>query len=117
MIDPLPFVDIESVHTRAVLNDALALRLAEYGVGALDVSVVRGPNRRMTRAIAQWAYTQTDDDGNPLFSGIRYLSKHGAHECWAVFDGTDIEERAARSIDVTQPELIEVARTFNLTVN
>jgi hypothetical protein len=57
----------------------------------LDVSTVRGSNRLLTRAIASWAYHATDESDEAKYSGIKYVSRLGHHECWAVFDGTPIQ--------------------------
>jgi hypothetical protein len=114
--DALPFVDVESPQTHAYLTAVMAPVLAGLAVDALDVGLVRGRNRLITRAIAAWAYAAADPDGAPLYSGLRYLSRLGEEECWAVFDGTDVQERARSPIERTNPDLDAVAQTFGLTV-
>ncbi len=114
--DALPFVDVESPQTHTYLTAVMAPALAGLGVDALDVGLVRGRNRLITRAIASWAYAATDPDGAPLYSGLRYLSRLGEEECWAVFDGTAVEERSRSPIERTNSALDAVAQSFGLTV-
>lgn len=68
------FLDVEAPETREGLRHELASILAFYGYDDLDVAVVRGADRRITRWIGQWAYDQSDERGNPMFAGVRYLS-------------------------------------------
>jgi hypothetical protein len=76
---------------------------------------VRGKNRLITRAMSSWAYWAADDDGNPRYSGARYLSRVLPNEeCWAVFDGTDIVENGRQSIQLNNPELRQVADMWGL---
>lgn len=86
-------------------------------IEALDVPTIRGYNRRLTRELARWIYTQIDEEGHPLYSGIRYISKHGDYECWALFDGTEVEEVSSLSVECRDNDLLHVARMFNLTVH
>lgn len=89
--DALPFVDVEHEDTWNVPEAAVAI---PAGVSHLDVGHVRGPDRLLTRAIAAWVYAQTDEEGKPLYSGLRYLSRTGDFECWAIFVGTTVLEVA-----------------------
>ena len=114
--DALLFVDVEAPQTHTYLTAAMAPVLAGLGVDALDVGLVRGRNRLITRAIAAWAYSAADRDGAPLYSGLRYLSRLGEEECWAVFDGTAVEERARSPIQRNNPDLDLVSQSFGLTV-
>ena len=109
----LPFLDVEDPRTHEYLTAAMAPPLAALGVPQLDVSDVRGRDRIVTRAIASWAYAARDVDG-PLYSGIRYLSRHGEHECWAVFDGTPLTETARTTIELTTPGFAAAIDTFGL---
>jgi len=67
----------------------------------------------LTRAIASWAYAAGDADGSQ-YSGIRYLSRLGEHECWAVFDGTPIIELERTTIELTNPAFTTVVDEFGL---
>jgi hypothetical protein len=111
------FVDIESVHTREALLPDFEPLLRFYGYPDLDVAVVRGHDRRVTRYISQWAYEQVDDDEHPLYAGIRYLSRLNSEwECWAVFDHVAIEELTRRPILATDATLRKIAKLYGLTV-
>lgn len=115
--DGIRFVDVESHRTRQTLRSELADVLVYYGCTDLDVSTVRGGDRRVTRWISQWVYDQVDETGRPYFAGIRYLSRlETTWECWAVFDDVVMTELEQRSIHRTDPALRRVARMFELTV-
>src|SRR5699024_10534404 len=110
----MPFLDVEHHATWNVLEEALEPRLS----GDLDVGAIRGPDRLLTRTIAQWAYAQVDEDGNGRFAGIRYMSRLGDFECWAIFDGTPVQEAAPpRTIERDDPVLRKVANAFELTIH
>lgn len=115
--DPLPFVDVESDATLTHLTKAMAEELDELGVTRLDVSVVRGPNRLLTRAIAKWVYTRVDEEGRPLYGGVRYLSRFQSHECWAVFNGAVVGTVRTSPITLFDSELTTVARDFGITLH
>ncbi|QJA00352.1 RES domain-containing protein [Leifsonia sp. PS1209] len=112
--DALPFVDIEDPDTHTFLTQAAPTALTGAGVSVLDVATVRGPNRRLTRAIANWLYTRTDDAGTPLYGGIRYMSRLGDYECWAIFEGTLVVPVDERRITVDDPELVAVANRHGI---
>lgn len=114
MVEPLPFVDVDAPHTHTYLTEHAAGDLLGLGLDNLDVATLRGPDRRVTRAVASWLYAQTTDDGTPEFSGIRYESRLGPYECWAIFDGTTVELADEERID-EQPELVEVMDAFGLS--
>ncbi|SHE25385.1 Hypothetical protein ACGLYG10_1601 [Actinomyces glycerinitolerans] len=85
--EPSPFIDVESSDAWPVLEDALAPELSLLGVSHIDVSIVRGSNRLVTRLLARWAYLASSASGEPAYGGVRYMSKLGPFECWAIFDG------------------------------
>ncbi|PRZ34799.1 RES domain-containing protein [Antricoccus suffuscus] len=114
--EPLSFIDIEAAATHTFLTGQLAAELTTLGINELDVAAVRGPNRLVTRLVAGWAYTASDEQGDPLYAGIRYVSRLGNHECWAVFDGTGVTQRRARTIDQNNPDLLRVAADFGLRI-
>lgn len=115
-IDPLPFVDVEHPDTHEFLTSAMAPQLDALGVGVLDVATLRGANRAVTRAISTWAYAATDYDGAPTYSGIRYVSRLGDHECWAVFEGTELQLRERSNLELTNTDLRVVATSFGLRI-
>jgi hypothetical protein len=110
------FLDIESMQTREALLPDLEPLLRFYGYEDLDVPVVRGHDRRVTRYISQWTYEQCDADQRPLNAGIRYLSRLNSDwECWAVFDRVPIEELTRRPILREDEALKRVAKKYGLT--
>jgi hypothetical protein len=112
------FVDIEALATREYLRKALALGLSALEVEDLDVAAVRGPDRRLTRLIARWAYQQVDDQDVPLYAGVRYLSRLNTDwECWALFDDTRIASQRIESIPVDDPELLKVCTRYGIHVH
>lgn len=115
-IDPLPFVDVEDPAIHEFLTSAMAPQLDALGVSVLDVATVRGPNRAVTRAISTWIYAATDSNGAPVYSGIRYMSRLGNHECWAVFDCTELQVRKRTRLDSGNAALERAARGFGLRV-
>lgn len=53
-----------------------------------------------------------------MYSGIRYMSRHGDYECCAVFAGTPVAEASPpRAIEANDADLLKVAREFGLTIN
>lgn len=115
-INALSSLDVEASESREHLQRELADDLASYDVHDLDVSVVRGANRLITRLIARWAYDQTDAAGAAMYSGVRYVSRLGDHECWAIFDGTIVEEVHRSRIKLSDPALQEVQSSFSLRI-
>jgi hypothetical protein len=112
------FLDVEALETREYLRGALALGLAALGYTDLDVAVVRGPDRRVTRLIARWAFSQVHEDGNPIFAGLRYLSRLKSDwECWALFDDVWMHHPRVESIPATHPALLSVAQDFGIHVH
>jgi hypothetical protein len=91
--------------------------LLQRDIAALDVAAVRGPSRLLTRGLATWIYSQTDARGRPRYGGIRYVSRLGDFECWAIFDGTTVEVIDEVSIEADDPALREVAELFRLDLN
>jgi len=114
--DALGFLDVEHPATHEYLTTEVALELAALAISVIDVGVIRGSNRLATRAVAAWAYAATDAEGNPRFSGIRYVSRLGDHECWAIFDGSDVREVARSPISRVDSDLQQIATSWGLTV-
>lgn len=110
------FLDVETPETQTVLTEELARELDELGVERLDVAVVRGQDRRVTRLLADRAYGAIDSAGRPAFAGIRYVSRLGDHECWAIFDRSRLEVVERRTITSSMAPLQSVASRFGLRV-
>jgi hypothetical protein len=114
----ISFLDVEAAETRAVLRVELGELLAYYGYTDLDVPTVRGGDRRITRWIGRWTYEQRDDNGRPVFAGIRYLSRLSTEwECWVVFEDVALEERERRPILRHEEALIRVASLYGLAIS
>lgn len=115
-VDALPFVDIEAPSSHTYLTQHAADVLLANGMQQLDVAAVRGPSRRLTRGLASWLYSRTDEHGAARYGGIRYISRLGDHECWAIFDGTDVRLINDLSIAATDTALCEIASIFALHI-
>lgn len=115
--DHRPFVNVEHPETHAVLKDELATTLANLGVEHLNVSSVRGEDRRVTREISQWVHDQVDPGDTCRYAGIRYLSKINSDwECWCLFDDCLLEPGILNPIPRDMPELQEAADLLSLLV-
>jgi hypothetical protein len=97
---------------------SLRLLSPRFELGDLDGAAVRGPDRRVTQMISEWAYMARDGE-KTRYSGIRYVSRLGSPwECWAMFEDDELEIEVIERVPVTKdmPELREVADLFGLTV-
>jgi hypothetical protein len=111
------FLDVEHLDTRERMRVELAQILSLLGYDDLDVATVRGGDRRVTRAISWWAHQYRDDEGRPLFAGVRYLSRlDNDWECWAVFDDVDLEELSRQPILREDHALLRVANHYGIRV-
>jgi hypothetical protein len=111
------FFNVQAPSNIKLLRTELRAILAILGHDDLDAVRIGGPDRRITRAISQWAWSQVDETDRPRFAGVRYLSRmRNDWEYWAVFDHVPIEERERQPILLTSPGLKEVADYYDLTV-
>lgn len=113
------FLDVESPDTHQFLRNELALGLSAIGSTDLDVAAVRGPDRRVTGLISDWAYMAADESVEPLYAGIRYESRlNSGWECWALFDDDELEIEVLETlpIDLELPALRRVGDLFELRV-
>lgn len=97
----------------------MALGLAALGYSDLDTGLIRGPDRRVTRLVANWAYQPMADVADELyrFAGIRYVSRlSNDWVCWAIFPGVELEQRQALPVEREMPALVAVAERFGLRV-
>lgn len=112
-----PFLDVEALETREALRIELAEVLALYGYSDLDIAVIRGSDRRVTRFISQWAWMQETNDRLPRYAGIRYTSRlENAWELWAVFEEVPVDVLAMSPIGRDDRDLNLVAKQYGLTV-
>ena len=111
--DDALFLDVESAATHQFLRKELALGLSALGLDDLDVPAVRGPDRRVTQLIADWAY-MADEEGAPLYAGIRYESRiRSGWECWALFDDEELELEVVETLPVT-PDMSAIKAVASL---
>jgi hypothetical protein len=109
------FLDIEAVETREAMREDFEPLLAHYHYPDLDMPLVQGRDRRITRYISQWAWEKRSDESR-LYAGIRYLSRlNNKWECWAVFDEVEMEELNRRPILTTDSALQKIAKLYGLT--
>lgn len=115
--DPLPFLDVEAPETQEYLSSALASELVALGYDdPLDLAAICNQDRRLSRAIASFAYTAVEDDGSPLYSGIRYISRIATDwECWAIFQDTSVRLVGQSSIELHDPDLRKIAKLWDLS--
>lgn len=113
---PARFLDADAVETHAHLTDEMGVMLQAMGHSQpLDTATVRGPDRRLTRAIATYAYQATDEHGNFLYDGIAYRSRISTDwDCWAVFDSTPVDAIGQETIEANDPDLVTVAEMWDL---
>lgn len=114
LVEPLKFVDVDHPSTHTFLTEHAASELLGVGVKNLDVAILRSADRRITRAIAAWIYSNVDEHDRSLYSGIRYASRLGDYECWAIFDGTEVQLDDEVRLEDGHPDLETVAQTFGL---
>ena len=111
------FVDVEDLRTRQVMRSHLAEALVAYGYRDLDVSTIRGPDRRMTRLVSQAIHDFAVAETVPI-AGIRYDSRvRTGWEAWAVFDFVPLTELERIPITRDMAALDKVARLFGLVVH
>lgn len=115
--DPLPFLDVDAPETHTYLTEEMAEEFVALGVENIDVAIARGSNRLITRSIASWAFGAVDGSGERRFSGLRYTSRLGDYECWAIFQGVAIIDRVDNAIANDDARLLAVARAFDLTIH
>lgn len=114
---PLPFLDVDAPETHTYLTEAMAHWLDGLGVANLDVAELRGRDRRLTRRVALFAYTARQADATFRYAGIRYESRLGEYECWAIFKPSTLVRDERRTISRDDPHLRAVARRFDLTLH
>ncbi len=105
------WLDLRHLETAEALRSELAPLLQQPDLPDLDVSVLRGPSRPLTRAVARWTY----DAG---FQGIAYRSRfHDGLDCWTLFEGTDVERVGSiERISRDDRDLRAAAALFGLVV-
>lgn len=116
VVAPLPFLDVDQPQTHTFLTERMGEALRARGLENLDKSHVRGSDRQLTRAIARWAFSATDDQGAPLYGGIRYTSRFDELSCYALFKGAEVVRASVEAIRADSPGLESAATKFGLTI-
>lgn len=111
------YIDIEHPVSLQVLRSRFVGMLAERALEDFDVSVIRGHDRVVTCAVAEWVNGLYLEDGSvPL--GIRYNSRYATDwECWATFADTKTESAHIIGLDSADPDLNAVAQLFKLRLH
>jgi hypothetical protein len=112
------YLDLHSSQSLAWLTREMRTALAIFGVQQLTLSHVTTGDRQITRAISSWVYTLRSSPSRQfIFDGIKYGSKYGEDlECWAVYDRTLVTLEEKRTIELDDPELMEIAKRFGLQI-
>ncbi|MFE2823348.1 RES family NAD+ phosphorylase [Streptomyces sp. NPDC059271] len=110
------FLDVDDEDTIRSLTVALEPELADLGIDKLTHDHVQGPDRRITRCIAAWAERQETPHGARPIQGIAYRSRFAARRCWAVFEGTPLDEAETQPIWTETEGLTAVAHEYGLIV-
>lgn len=115
---PLPFLDVDHPETQAFLSEELAAEFVALGYeDNLDLGSIRNMDRRLSRAVALWAYSATEGDGF-AYSGIAYRSRLcDDWQNWAIFDGTELYQTSESAIEVSDPDLAAVAMMWELIIH
>ena len=117
-VDPdAKFIDVGDANTHAWLTETLADTLRLLGVDApIDVSLINGPNRLVTRAVAVHAYT-SETEGAFLYDGIAYRSHLNADWlCWAIFQDTVVDPIETARVAADDEDLVAVSKMWNLRI-
>lgn len=82
------FADVGQSQSLVYLRRVLAARLVHFGISDLDGATIRmSAPKRLTREISRFIYTRTFGNGEPVFSGVYYLSRLGDDfHNWAMFE-------------------------------
>lgn len=114
----LGLADLAAAETTHYLRGALAAVALTLGLHDVDFSTLIGPQRRFTQEAARAIYEQRDRSGQPLYAGLRYLSRFNpAWECWAVF--VDRLRHTVVRVEVIAPNhpgLHDAARMLGLAI-
>lgn len=111
------YLDVDHPDTHQFLRRELALGLAALGYDDLNIGTVRGHDRRVTRLISEWAWSQAEA-GDAIYGGIRYASKINTDwECWAIFDDIEVTVLDTKPITLDMPDLVEIANYYDLRIH
>lgn len=112
------FLDVYNAETAAWLRSEMLPVALLLGHEDIDVATLQGPDRRLTRLVADKVAELRDGDGNYAYDGIRYASRLNPEwECWSVFGDVDLEEVERHPVHVNNPALRSVAQMFDLIIH
>ncbi len=117
VLSALPIVDVEDPDTAQLCRAVLAPLADALGLSDIDISVVTGPHRRLTQALAVMVY----EEGRPIspaYGGLRYVSRLNRDgECWALFiDRCVVLPQRVIPISDDDPSLHDAARILHLDI-
>lgn len=119
-LDPnLLFADLPAPETMRVLRKELAETAERLDLEDIDLSAVTGPHRCLTQEAARYVYDLTDDSGDPIYAGIRYLSRlNTSWELWAIFHDRmrHAPSEVAEPIRADDPGLVAASTLLGLRV-
>lgn len=114
----LPLADLDAAETVQALRPVLAPVAMRLQIPDVDVSAITGPRRELTQEAGLHICGQRDGQGQPLFAGIRFVSRLNREwECCAVF-ADRVRHRPLRvdPIAADDPHLYEAARILGLAI-
>ena len=105
------WLDLRAFETREALRVELASTLALLALADFDMGDVLSRERKVTQAIAQWAYEQG-------YHGIVYSSRLDVTcNCWAIFDSAQFHPvDDPEPITLDDPDLRAVAAIYGLNL-
>jgi hypothetical protein len=112
------YADVGDHDSMQYLRVELAPLAAEHGIGDIDLSALTSQQRRFTQYCARHIYDLADGFGNPLCSGVRYVSRLDSKwECWAIYDDRLSHTTGfPANIDSDDAYLLAIAKSFRLTI-
>jgi hypothetical protein len=103
-------LDLAALETLVTIRVELADTLLALGYTDLDLGDTFGRDRRLTQAIARWAFERG-------YGAIRYPSRfHPSFELWAIFEGATLADVEIAPIAPDDPDLLAVAGLFGLDI-
>jgi len=104
-------LDLRESHAIEQVATALSGGLLKLGVSDFDSSQVVGPDRRITRSVAGWAFGEG-------FDGLLYPSRFAAAwTCCAFFDRIRPRVASRQPINTRDPDLTAVGASFGLRIS
>ncbi|TFC80789.1 RES domain-containing protein [Cryobacterium cheniae] len=82
------YCDVADSATIAALRPTFGALAVGFGLADFDSSALQNSEpRELTQRVGREIYEMSNDDGQPLFDGVRFLSRHGNDlELWTIFE-------------------------------